>query len=396
VNCGDNNVCTNDRCDPDKGCYHVAAAPGTTCNDNNVCTEKDECQGTQCVGGGAPPEVCGGGDEDCDGQTDEEGALGCKTYYYDADQDGWGVDTNSRCYCEATGKYSTTVAGDCNGPDAYVHPGALELCNGKDDDCDGTIDNLCVTTSCNALHKAHPELPTGIYPIDPDGAGGAAAFDVICDMSTDGGGFTLIGVVANDGTRKWDSLAAFTGDSTFGNMLNLTNNFRSNAFKGVTGTDLYVQTDEYEFGWRALLGGKSFADYIAAGWPASCATTWIRGKPDFSSNLTADQADLIGFTLRGWDNNASCFPDTGENTAVSMLAPECCWTNGFGNNPSAINSWGNHDLSLLKKAHLVGVSCTKGAWPCNPQGKAINFYSGGNHECYDASCKSVWARVYVR
>lgn len=47
-NCGDNNVCTADSCNPASGCVWVAA-PGS-CNDGNACTTGDTCAGTQCKG----------------------------------------------------------------------------------------------------------------------------------------------------------------------------------------------------------------------------------------------------------------------------------------------------------------------------------------------------------
>ena len=37
-----------------------------------------------------------------------------------------------------------------------------------------------------------PSAPSGVYAIDPDGAGDGAAFNVYCDMATDGGGWTLV------------------------------------------------------------------------------------------------------------------------------------------------------------------------------------------------------------
>jgi hypothetical protein len=53
--------------------------------------------------------------------------------------------------------------------------------------------NACTAaTTCKSLHAALPGLPTGTYTIDPDGAGADAPLDVTCDMTTDGGGWTVV------------------------------------------------------------------------------------------------------------------------------------------------------------------------------------------------------------
>lgn len=46
--------------------------------------------------------------------------------------------------------------------------------------------------SCLAIHSANPSLATGMYTIDPDGDSGAAPLQVSCDMTSDGGGWTLV------------------------------------------------------------------------------------------------------------------------------------------------------------------------------------------------------------
>ena len=53
----------------------------------------------------------------------------------------------------------------------------------------------------------------GVYLIDPDGAGGGAAFPVYCDMTTDGGGWTKVESASHPhffGAGDWDSLAVGT------------------------------------------------------------------------------------------------------------------------------------------------------------------------------------------
>ncbi|MSQ83880.1 MAG: hypothetical protein EXR77_13510 [Myxococcales bacterium] len=49
ANCDDQNPCTADGCDKDKGCTHSATA--APCSDGSQCTQTDQCQGGVCAGG---------------------------------------------------------------------------------------------------------------------------------------------------------------------------------------------------------------------------------------------------------------------------------------------------------------------------------------------------------
>ena len=135
-----------------------------------------ECDADQ----GATPEICDGVDNDCDGVTDED--------FDDTDSDGEAdcIDTDD------DGDGDADVV-DCAPKDATISHFANEDCfNGVDDDCDDETDEDCSMVSCKAVNDGYPGLDSGLYEIDPDGDGGGEAFQVWCDMDTDGGGWTLI------------------------------------------------------------------------------------------------------------------------------------------------------------------------------------------------------------
>jgi len=82
------------------------------------------------------PETCNGKDDDCDGVIDEGVKL---TFYRDADGDGFGDPASTTQACAAPPGYVANNT-DCNDANVAVHPGAPEMCNQIDDDCNGTTD----------------------------------------------------------------------------------------------------------------------------------------------------------------------------------------------------------------------------------------------------------------
>jgi len=83
-------------------------------------------------------ELCDGKDNDCDGQTDE--ALPSDTYCADADLDGHGVSgAGTRTGCGPSKGFGA-CDNDCNDGDPAIYPGAVELCNSKDDNCNDRVD----------------------------------------------------------------------------------------------------------------------------------------------------------------------------------------------------------------------------------------------------------------
>ena len=85
------------------------------------------------------PEVCDGLDNDCDGDVDESSATDASTWYIDIDGDGHGNATYTVTSCDQPTGY-VSAGDDCDDLDAASYPGGTEVCDGVDNDCDGTTD----------------------------------------------------------------------------------------------------------------------------------------------------------------------------------------------------------------------------------------------------------------
>ena len=81
-------------------------------------------------------EICDGIDNDCNLEVDENlGSL----WYLDQDGDGYGDPASSVMACEQPENHVANLL-DCDAIDAEVNPGAAEICDSYDNDCDGLID----------------------------------------------------------------------------------------------------------------------------------------------------------------------------------------------------------------------------------------------------------------
>jgi hypothetical protein len=110
-------------------------------NGTKTCTEAE--LGTECVNESVENivEVCGGGDDDCDGLPDDEDdsldLSTASTWYADADGDGYGDPDVSTQACVAPEGYVADNT-DCDDTNSLANPGMLESCSTAfDDDCDG-------------------------------------------------------------------------------------------------------------------------------------------------------------------------------------------------------------------------------------------------------------------
>ncbi len=102
----------------------------------------DDCEDTDADVHPDALESCNERDDDCDGLIDADDPDVDPTetvWYRDEDLDGFGAGS-SITTCAASDGY-THAGDDCDDTDGAIYPGAEEVCDVEDNDCDGAIDD---------------------------------------------------------------------------------------------------------------------------------------------------------------------------------------------------------------------------------------------------------------
>lgn len=84
-------------------------------------------------------EYCDGIDNDGDGEIDEADAVDATEWHADTDGDSYGDPGLSTTACDQPTDYVADNT-DCDDSDGTVYPGAADVCDNADNDCDGNID----------------------------------------------------------------------------------------------------------------------------------------------------------------------------------------------------------------------------------------------------------------
>jgi Putative metal-binding motif len=145
-------------------------------------------------------EICNLYDDDCDGMINE--GLDTETVYPDMDRDGHGGRFGTaQMGCPQGGFGFSSTRDDCDDTNKDIKPSSMEVCNGRDDNCNNRIDEGA-RASCGVgwCRRLAPSCAADTCVPGPPKVEVCNAFDDDCDNVVDNGdNLCMSGMVCHKG-----------------------------------------------------------------------------------------------------------------------------------------------------------------------------------------------------
>lgn len=264
--------------------------------------------------------------------------------------------------------------------------------------------------SCKAIKTDYSTSASGTYWIDPDGTGSGIAFQAYCDMSTDGGGWTLaLNLDTSDGHVMWWADSLWTNSSTYGSASSpFTADHKNESFYSLTGTTkimVVVHQQGTYVGWKSfskvntktlleLLQGGDNTQIANAVQNSSTGSVWTGERlVRLSTALYANRCVQTG----GGCVTASGGSPDGDRIGSGESSPSDNVGGGLGN-------W--HDMNYCcTGSSYAGHTCNNSAFRTTSEAQAgwSSCYGGSGYfgsdtfgtagnTCNDTTCsKANWA-----
>ena len=308
-------------------------------------------------------EVCDGIDNDCDAEIDESPESGGILQFADMDDDGFGQGTPQRVCAVADG--FVEMDGDCNDNDASIFPGATEVCDGVDQDCNGVADDGLPTQtffldrdddtfggeSVEACAQPNNAVAVGGDCNDADASINPSAIDICDGVDQDCSGTADDQGRASIGGTLFDSLqdALDQSSSSFSEEIQLCAGEHPLPNAAITsqvhltgrpdGSSLVRQSDTSTGGFVVRGPGRFIVENVAFEGTNGTLISSPEGK----------NVELTNVAVSGFDTVVAV--ESNSSFIARVVIQEC----EFVNSPRALHVTGNVDLRIANTNFRDGV-----------------------------------------
>lgn len=297
------------------------------------------------------------------------------TYYFrDEDGDGYGDKYRPVAGCSPLAGFVSDST-DCNDLNPSAYPGASEICNGLDDDCDGVVDEGCLKV--NLLGNGSgvvSSTPAGIAcPSDCNEQFSPATIVTLTAVPNAGSVFSgWTGSCSGTGTCVLSMSTAHTANATFTlQQFLLTVNTAGTGTGSVSSTPAGIScpadcSELYNYGELVTLNATAGVGSTFTGWSGACSGTGpCVVTIDAVKNVTAN-FDLMSYNLN------VVKPGTGSGVVSSTPAGISCGAD-------CNESYTHGTLVTLTAVASVGSTFSGWSGACSGTGTCVVTMDGAKN-----------------